>query len=89
MTLAARVEGAIFETEPGGGVTGSAFRTSETESGMSIGRTALKDCFGFGFAATQSNARSIVQKKAIVSRRRLMGSNLEARFLRAQVVEIL
>lgn len=87
MTLAARVDGAIFETEPGGGATGSAFRTSETESGTSIGRTALKVCFDFGFAATQRSARSTVQKRAIVSRRRLMGSNLEARFLQVQVVE--
>ena len=76
----------VFLKAPGGGATGSAFRTSEIESGTSIGRTALKVCFAFGFAATQSSASTIVQKTAVVSRRHLMDSNLEAIFLRAQAV---
>jgi hypothetical protein len=86
ITLAARVVGAIFEIEPGGGATGSAFRTSEIPSGTSIGRTALKLCLDFGFAATQSSARKIVQRNAAVSLRRLMGSNLEAILFLVQAV---
>jgi hypothetical protein len=62
MTAAARVFGAIFETDPGGGATGSAFRTSEMPSGISIGRTGLNCCFDFGLAATQVSASTIVQK---------------------------
>src|SRR6478672_10338938 len=82
MTDTARVAGAIFETEPGGGATGSALRVSEIASGTSIGRTDLYCCF---FAATEDEKASArAQRKINVSRRRFTGSNLSANFLGAQ-----
>jgi hypothetical protein len=59
MTDTARVAGGIFETDPGGGATGSPFRTSEIASGTSIGRAVLNWCF---FAATAESASAMVQK---------------------------
>jgi hypothetical protein len=60
MTEAARVAGAIFETEPGGGATAWALGTGEIESGMSsIGRTGLYWCF---FAPNELDASAIAQK---------------------------
>ena len=60
MTETARVAGGIFETDPGGGATGSAFRASVIPSGTSMGVTGLNWCF---FAATDEvSASAIVQK---------------------------
>jgi hypothetical protein len=69
--------GAILETDPGGGATGSAFLTSEMESGTSIGRTGLKLCFDFdfGFAAEQGSARRTTQSEASVPDRNFIGQN--------------
>jgi hypothetical protein len=77
ITAAERVIGAILETDPGGGATGSAFLTSEMESGISIGRTGLKLCFdfAFGFAAEHGSAKRTTQSETSVPDRNFIGQN--------------